>query len=53
MYSVPLSSCACFSPYTIRFPFGKMSNTVNPIVPVKLLLELMAPESLEFVRRRG
>src|SRR5450830_650422 len=44
-YSTPLSSATCFSPLTKRLPFGSTSITVTPMVPVKLLLDEIAPFS--------
>ena len=35
MNSTPLFMAICFSPTTIRLPFGSTSDTVTPIVPVK------------------
>jgi len=40
MNSTPLFMATCFSPATIRLPFGSTSVTVTPSTPVKVLLAL-------------
>jgi len=49
MNSVPLFMAICFSPATIRFPFGNTSITVTPIVPEKVLLADWLSPSANFV----